>query len=154
MNYKEWNMNDRHVYFILIDKDVELSDYIYVYNIRDYSFSGSWEEPPYEDIRFDVDVDNEFYKYIHIVDYAYDVRYDEELEEEALDFSIDGNQYFSIPLEDSDNHFDMFVVNSEYAYPIESELDGWWNTEKEAKDAIEAYIERIANEKVEERINE
>lgn len=152
MIYKDWNMNDRHAYFILVDKDVDLSDYINVYNVQDHSFNGSWEEPPYEDIRYDTEVDDDFDKFVHIVNYAYQVGYDEKLEEEVLNFNIDGNKYFCIPLENCDDEFDTFVEKSGYSYPIDNELDGWWDTVREAKIAIETYIERVAHEKACEQL--
>lgn len=149
----EYNMNSKHMYFLLVDKDIELSEYIDVFNVVYEHDHGSLWEPPYTNFAYDTEVDGELYQHIHMVNYAYGIEYSEELEQEVLYFSLD-DKHYRILNEDSDNEFDAFVDKCGFAYPVECELDGWWDTEEQAKTAVEEYIENVAKSKAEAALDD
>ena len=126
-----------HIYFFLQDKDVDLTDYINVYNVSSYN-------------DYEIKVDDDFYNHLHMVNYGFDVYHEDNCNSDFLSFYLDKDKY-DIPVntdDEEDEEFDNFVKENNLAYPIENFLDGWWESEYQLYEAISSFIEETAQQKV------
>ena len=125
-----------HIYFFLQDKDVDLTEYINVYNISSY----------YD---YEIKVDDELYNHLYMVNYGFNIYHLDTCNTDFLNFYLDKDKY-DIPAdtdEEADEEFDKFVVENNFAYPIENILDGWWESEYQLHEAISSFIEETAQQK-------
>ena len=113
-----------YTYFICVDKDIDLIDFIEVYNVAIYHE----DAVGYSELTYDTEVDENFYKHIHII-----------------------STYNSL---DNFEHFEKYIINMGYIFPDDNTLDDTFYEKSDAEAAIEDYITQIAELKAQEYIND
>ena len=142
MNKDEYNfgLGRCHLYFLLQDKDIDLTNYINVTLISADNECGLW---------YDTKVDDELYTHLHLVNYGTDIYHEDICDSDFLSFYLDEDKY-DIPAntdEELNEEFDKFVVENDFAYPIENILDGWWKSKYELFNAVQTFIKQTAQQK-------
>ena len=132
-----------YTYFLCVDKDVDLTDFIEVYNVAMYYE----DEVGYSELMYKTEVDKEFFKHIHIITTGHNLGLDD-----FEVFAIDNNFHY-YPLQDEDD-FDKYIMNMGYIFPDDNTLCDTFYDKSDAKAAIEDYITEIAELKAQKYIDD
>lgn len=123
-------------------KDINLTDFIHLDNFYYKYWPASYWEPEDEELDYDIRVDDEFYKNILIIPvelYEDDIKY----------FEHDGIRYHNMQ---EDGYIKFFDDNG-YDLFWDGVLEDLADSEDQAKNRIESYIDELVETIVDNRIS-
>lgn len=122
--------------------DVDLKEYIHLNNFHYKYWPATYWEPDDEEIEYDLEVDQEFYDSIVLVPV-------ELYNDEIKFFEYEGFKYHNT----QEDEYIKFFNDNGYELFWSGLLEELADSEKQAKDSIEAYIDELVEEIIEDKIN-